>query len=88
MILPCDNYNKARLERSKKDLEEIGEHLIPALFDKIFPTMMKSIKDNLLEEMLEEEGEVSAVIGIKIQKVLAEEGFEIKKTRELPRKQD
>ena len=64
----------------RKDMEQLMDNLMPAMFDKMFPAMRNAIKDNLLDEMFEEESQISAVIGVKIQKVLEEEGFEIKKS--------
>jgi len=79
MVVPCDNYEEAKLIKIKKDMEQFMDSLLPAMFDKMFPALEKAMKDNFIEDILEEKGEVSAVIGVKIQKVLSEEGYEIKK---------
>ena len=79
MIVPCDNYEQAKMEKIKKDMEQFMDGLMPAMFDKLFPAMTNAIKSNFVEEIMGDEGEVSAVLGIKIQKVLSEEGYEIKK---------
>ena len=83
MILPCENYEKAKISKLRKDMEEHMDALMPAMFDRMFPAMMKAIQENFIEDMFEERSEVSAVIGVKIQKVLQEEGFEIKKKIEV-----
>jgi len=79
MIVPCDNYEKKKLEKTKRDMEEYMDSLIPSIFDKLFPALEKAMKENFLEDIKSEEGEVSAIIGIKIQKILSEEGYVIKK---------
>lgn len=79
MILPCDDYDNVKAAKLKKDMEQMMEAMMPAL--------MNSIRKNFLEEMMMEKGEMSAVIGFKIQQVLSEEGFKITKvaTEEKPK---
>ena len=79
IILPCKDYDNVKLEKAKIEIQKVSKELMPAMFNELFPAIMNATKEHLLEEMLEEEGEVSAVIGVKIQKVLSEEGYEIKK---------
>lgn len=79
MILPCDNYEEARLNKMKRDMERMMDALMPAMFDRLFPALMNAIQDTMLDEFTSDTGEFSAVIGLKIQKVLSEEGFEIKR---------
>lgn len=79
MIVPCDNYEEAKLKKIKKDMEQFMDSLMPAMFDQMFPAIKKAMKDHFLEDVMSERGEVGAIIGIKIQKVLSEEGYEIKK---------
>lgn len=79
IILPCNEYQKAKLEKTKSEMQMMFKEIMPVAFDEMFPPMMKAIKENFIDEILEEEGEVSAVVGIKIQKVLSEEGYEIRK---------
>lgn len=80
MILPCDNYNKARIEKLKREIEENFDILFPALFEKIFPPMIDGFKKYFIEEMMEEdETEISGAILFKFQKFLKDEGYDIKK---------
>ena len=79
MIVPCDNYEQAKLDKMKKDMEQFMDSMMPAMFDRLFPALEKAVKDHFLDDIISEKGEVGAIIGVKIQKVLSEEGFEIKK---------
>lgn len=79
MILPCDNYKQARLEKLKREMEENFTVLFPAMFEKMFPPMMNAIKENFIDEMMAEEGEMEGAIFIKFQKFLTNEGYEVKK---------
>ena len=74
MILPVERYEELRLEKLKKDMNNTFDAMMPILFDKMMPAMMDAVK----ESMIEEEGEFSMVIGMKIAKFL-EEDSEIKK---------
>lgn len=84
MILPCEDYEKNKLERMKKDFENMADAMFPAMFKKMFPAMMDAIR----EQMLEEEGEINAIIGLKIQNVLKDKGYEIKKKRLIGKKNE
>ena len=75
MILPCDDFENAKLSKMKKDFEDIAEAMFPAMFEKMFPAMMDAIKNQVVEE----EGEIGFAIGVKIQKILQDEGYQIKK---------
>jgi len=79
MVVPCDDYEKKKLEKVKKDMELFMDSLMPAMFDRLFPAMEKAMKDHFLEDIMSEKGEVGAIIGVKIEKVLSEEGYEIRK---------
>jgi hypothetical protein len=79
MILPCSNYEKARLDKARKDFEEMADTLVPAMVNKMIPQMFNVMREYILEEFVQEEGEFSAVVGIKIQKALEAEGYTIKK---------
>ncbi len=80
-ILPSKNYEQARRDKMKKDMNEMVDTLIPNLIQKMLP----EIRDFIVDSVGDNDSQVSAVIGIKIQKVLEQEGFEIKK---LPPKTD
>jgi hypothetical protein len=88
MIVPCEEYEKVKMLKMKKDMEDMMDNFIPAMFDKLFPAILNAMKNNFMEELIEEEGEVNAVIGFKIQKILSEEGYEIKKTRQIAKKSE
>jgi len=79
MIVPCDDYEKKKLEKVKKDMVEFMDALLPAMFDKLFPVMEEAMKEHFMEDFSSDKGEFSAIIGVKIQKVLSEEGYEIRK---------
>ena len=79
MIVPCDNYEEAKLNKIRKDMEQFMEHLMPAMFDKMLPAMKQAVEEQFAEDMMRDQGGIAAIIGIKIQKVLTQEGFEIKK---------
>ena len=71
MILPVDNYETLKQLKLKKDMEQMLDAMVPALIERMFPAMMEAIQ----ERVMEEEGEFSMVIGMKIAKVLEEEGI-------------
>lgn len=77
IILPCENYEKAKLMKMKEELEKTLEVMMPVLFNKMFPAMMDAIKDQIIEE----DGEIGVLMGVKVQQVLKEEGYEIKKVK-------
>lgn len=73
IVLPSDDYDNARLAKMKKDFEEIADSIVPPMMEKMIPVM----RNVFIEEFMEEGGEFSAVIGIKIQRALESEGYEI-----------
>ena len=75
MTLPCDDFENAKVSKMKKEFENMAEAMFPAMFNKMFPALKEAIEFDFLEE----EGEFSAVMGFKIQKILKDEGYEIKK---------
>ena len=77
MIIPGDNYEEAKFAKLKKEMEDMMDAMVPALFQK----MMPAIKEALQKEMANEQGDFSAIIGIRVQKALQDEGFEIKQTK-------
>ena len=50
---------------------QMFDAMMPALFEKMVPAMMEIVQ----ESMIEEKGELSMVIGMKIARVLEEEGI-------------
>ena len=76
-ILPADNYGQMKTEKMKKDMEQMADAMVPALMDKMFPALIKGVKEYFIE-VLEPGGEFNAVVGFKIQKALEEQGLEIK----------
>ena len=79
MVVPCKSYEDKKLEKMKRDTEQFMDTMLPAMFDRIFPAMVSAMEEHFQEELMNDRGGVSAIIGVKIQKVLSEEGFEIKK---------
>ena len=77
IILPCDEYDKARIAKVKKDMEEFADAIVPAMFKKMIP----AIKEVVAEEFLDEGGEFGAIIGIKIEKALQDSGYEVRKVK-------
>lgn len=73
MILPSDNYRDARIQQLRKDAEDQIDAILPPLFERMLPAM----KEALVNEVVEEGGELSAVIGLKIARTLQED-YEIK----------
>lgn len=73
-IVPSEKYEEAKLARVKQEMEGMMDAMFPAMFKKMMPAM----KQALQEEMIDEKGGFAAVIGIRVQKALQEEGFEIK----------
>jgi hypothetical protein len=71
MILPVDKYEKLKHEKLKKDMELTFDAMMPAMLDKMVPAIMATMQ----ESMIEEKGELSMVIGMKIARVLEEEGI-------------
>ena len=71
MILPGDRYEQKKKEMIKKEMDSVLDAMIPGMFERMVPAM----KDIIAQDMLEEEGEISVVLGMKIAKVLQEEGI-------------
>ena len=77
IVIPSEDYEKAKLARVKQEMEGLMDAMFPAMFAKMMTAMKKAIQ----EEMIEEKGEFAAIIGIRVQKALQEEGFEIKEIK-------
>jgi hypothetical protein len=71
MILPDDDYETLKAKKVKKDMEQLYDAMMPAIFNKMLPEMINAIEEN----MIQERGELSMVIGMKIAKVLESEGI-------------
>jgi len=82
MIIPSDNYEEAKLVKVKKEMEDVMEAMFPAMFQKMLP----AIKEWFQEEMVNEKGDFSAIIGIRVQKALQEGGLEIKQVKDKDKK--
>lgn len=80
VVLPVDNYEEAKIQKVAKDMQRFSKEIMPMMFQEMFPPLMKAMKDVMAEEFMADEGDFNAVIGIKVRKVLSDEGFEIKKT--------
>jgi len=74
IILPCENYEEARLAQLKKDMDDFAEALVPALIDKILPSMVEAMEEELVGDT-----ELSIVLGVKMRHLLEDEGYEIRK---------
>lgn len=45
----------------------------------MFPKLFSKMKEEFIDELLQEETEVSTIVGVKFTKLLKQEGFEVKK---------
>jgi hypothetical protein len=75
MILPADDYETAKLAKMAKDTKDMMHAMVPAMVNEMFPELIVMFK----EQMSDDKSEVSGVIAVKMQKVLEDEGYEIKK---------
>ena len=66
IILPCDDYQRARIEKHKQDMEEFADTLVPALFGKMVPVMQQYMEEKFLEEV----GDFSVFIALRVQKTV------------------
>ena len=82
MIIPIENYEEAKFNRVKQEMESMMDAMFPAMVNKMIP----AVKEAIQKEMLDEKGDFSAVIGIRMQKVLEEEGLEIKQIKDKDKK--
>jgi len=82
MIIPSENYEEAKFNRVKQEMESMMDAMFPAMVNKMIP----AVKEAIQKEMLDEKGDFSAVIGIRMQKVLEEEGLEIKQIKDKDKK--
>jgi hypothetical protein len=84
MIVPTDDYDNMRKKKLKKDFDEIADAMIPVMFQKMIP----AIKDIMANELLGDEGEIGIALGMKFEKLIKEEGLEIKKLNKKNPKED
>ena len=75
IILPCDDYEEARLARLKKDMEDLADAMVPAMIDRMLPAFVEAVE----KEMAADDTEISMIIGLKIKRLLEDEGYEIRK---------
>ena len=71
IYLPESEYKRIKMEEDKK---EVSEYM-----DTLFPEIMKQIKKIVIDELIEEGGEIDAIIGVRMRRELEEGGYEIKK---------
>jgi hypothetical protein len=76
-IIPGTDYEKAKAAMLKKEAEGMMDAIFPTMIQK----MMPAIKEWLEDEIVNQSGEINAVIGIRIQKALQDEGLEIKQIK-------
>lgn len=73
IYLPEPDYKRIKMEETKKEVTEY--------MDALFPGMIKQIKKIVIDELIEEGGEVDAIIGVKMRGALEEGGYEVKKIK-------
>ena len=75
IILPCDDYEEVRLARLKKDMEDLADAMVPAMINKMLPAFIEAVE----KEMAVADTELSMIMGVKIQHLLKDEGYEVRK---------
>lgn len=78
MIVPSDRYEEARMNRFRQDMDNMMDAMVPAIAKKVLPTLKEAIQ----QEMADEKGDFTAVVGIQVQKALESEGLQIKRVKE------
>lgn len=71
IVLPTKDYDSLRKERMKKDSSE--------MIEAVFPPIMDKIKEVLVSELLTEDSEFSAVVGVRVVSQLREAGIDPEK---------
>ena len=79
MILPSKDYETQKAKKMKEDMEKLMDAMMPAMFEKMLPAMLNAVRENIIEDMEGETGEVQAVIALKFKQLLSEEGLVITK---------
>lgn len=71
IYLPEPEYKRIKMEADKKEVSEAMAAL--------FPEIMKQTKKIVIDELIEEGGQIDAIIGVRMRDALEEGGYEIKK---------
>jgi hypothetical protein len=63
-------------------MKMLSQALMPMMFEEMLPALLQAFKKTFEEDLLCDEGDFSAIVGVKIMRVHNEEGYEIKKLPE------
>jgi len=84
LVIPGDYYEKVK-EGMEQELHMKMKarvlDMMDDMMDQMLPKMFAKIKEQLTLEMMEDETELSMVVGMKITKILQDEGMELKKVK-------
>ena len=83
-VLPNDAYDtvKKRLADEEHQLMKARMFdMMDDLFNQMFPKMFSAIEESIRTDLLADKTELSFAIGVKLTKLLEDEGIEIKKNR-------
>jgi hypothetical protein len=78
--VPSPEYERV-VQTEEQEAHEKAMERMRSIFDEMIDEMLPRIMSKMKDELLEDGGELNAVIGLRVKKALAEDGFTIEKAK-------